>query len=177
MDSIDGSTFQPDAIVTRADAARVLASDCWIRQNQINAPVFTDVPDALVPFVQALTSAGGPMRDTFMQGGPVLDGAAFSPNSNVTRAQLAVWLVRALGKEADAIAAMNTPTTFTDDNLIPPAFRGYIVVASNIGLMPGFANQSVEGAPVTYYWKPIGFVSRGALALTIDKWWDIFMTP
>ena len=178
MDSVDSSNFQPDANITRAEAAKVLASDCWIRQNQINAPVFSDVPDALVPYVQALTSPGGPMRDTFMLGGPVLDGPYFSPNASVSRAQLAIWLVRALGKEADAIAAMNTATTFTDDAQISPSARGYVVVASSIGLMPGFANQSAyEGAPVTYYWKPVGYVSRGALSVAMDKWWDIFMTP
>jgi serine protease AprX len=110
---------------------------------------------------------------------PVTDGASsFQPDGSVMRADLAVWLVRALGKDADAQAAMSTATTFSDDASIPPAARGYVVVASNIGLMPGFANPSqIEGAPVTYSWQPSGLITRGALALTMDKWWDIFMTP
>jgi hypothetical protein len=29
---------------------------------------------------------------------------------------------------------------------------------------------------VTYSWPPNTAVTRGALALTMDKWWDIFMT-
>jgi serine protease AprX len=196
VDSADSTSFQPDANVTRGEVARILASDCWIRQSQLNPFPFTDVPESLVPYVQAVTAAGGPMRDTFMLGGatmsstsladsqpggpnPVTDGASsFQPDGSVMRADLAVWLVRALGKDADAQAAMSTATTFSDDASIPPAARGYVVVASNIGLMPGFANPSqIEGAPVTYSWQPSGLITRGALALTMDKWWDIFMTP
>jgi len=105
--------------------AKVLASDCWIRQSQITPSVFEDVPASLAPYVQAVTSAGGPMRDTFMQGGAVMfdssqadesggppQGATiggFNPSGNVTRADLATWLVRALGKDADAQAAMVVP--------------------------------------------------------------------
>ncbi|MEA2337593.1 MAG: serine protease AprX [Thermoanaerobaculia bacterium] len=179
MDSVSSTAFQPDATVTRGDMAVVLASDCWIRQNQFNAPSFNDVSASLLPYVQAVTSAGGPMRDTFMQSGPVVaSSGAFSPGLAVTRADLAVWLVRALGKDADAQAAMNTPTTFTDDAQIRPGVRGYIVVANSLGLMPGFANPSqFEGEPVSYNWQPTANVTRGALALTMDKWWDIFMTP
>jgi serine protease AprX len=179
MDSVSSTSFSPGASVTRGDIAVVLASDCWIRQNQIAPFTFNDVPASLAPYVQAVTSAGGPMRDTFMQSGPVIASqGAFSPSVTVTRADLAVWLVRALGKEADAQAAMNTVTTFSDDAAIRPGVRGYVVVANSIGLMTGFANPSdIEGQPVTYSWQPTTDVTRGALALTMDKWWDIFMTP
>jgi serine protease AprX len=197
MDSTT-SGFQPDANVTRGEVARILASDCWIRQSQLNPFPFSDVPESLVPYVQAVTTAGGPMRDTFMLGGAVMSGnpsipggilgstpnaitdagSLFMPNGNVTRADLATWLVRALGKDADAHAAMTTSTTFSDDSDIPAEARGYIVVANSLGLMTGYANPSqIEGAPVTYSWQPATLVTRGALALTMDKWWDIFMTP
>lgn len=187
MDSVSSTAFSPDANVTRGEMAKVLASDCWIRQSLLNPASFSDVPSSLLPYVQAVTSAGGPMRDTFMLGGAVMfDGNgtsimstdSFFPSANVTRADLAKWLVRALGKDADAQAAMNTATTFTDDSDIPAGARGYIVVANSLGLMTGFANPSqIEGDPVTYSWKPTANVTRGALALTMDKWWDIFMTP
>jgi len=192
MDSKTSTAFLPDASVTRGDMAVVLASDCWIRQSLISPFGFNDVPASLAPYVQAVTSAGGPMRDTFMQGpaimadvvptlpgGPQDDpGRSFNPDVVVTRADLAIWLVRALGKDADAQAAMNTATTFSDDSSIPTAARGYVVVANSIGLMPGYANSSqIEGAPVTYSWQPNTVVTRGALAQTMDKWWDIFMTP
>ena len=188
MDSKTSTAFQPDANVTRGDMAVVLASDCWIRQNQLNPVNFSDVPASLASYVQAVTSAGGPMRDTFMQGGAVMSDSgsttgimstdSFYPAANVTRADLAKWLVRALGKDADAQAAMSTATTFSDDADIPAGARGYVVVANSLGLMTGFANPSqIEGSPVTYSWKPSANVTRGALALTMDKWWDIFMTP
>jgi hypothetical protein len=191
MDSTS-TGFLPDASVTRGDMAVVLASDCWIRQSQIAPFGFNDVTASLAPYVQAVTSAGGPMRDTFMQGPAVMadlvptipggpqdnPGRSFNPDVIVTRADLAVWLVRALGRDADAQAAMNAPTTFSDDSTIPTAERGYVVVANSIGLMTGFANPSqIEGTPLTYSWQPNTVVTRGALALTMDRWWDIFMTP
>jgi len=187
MDSLSSTAFSPDSNVTRGEMAKVLASDCWIRQNQITPVSFSDVPASLAPYVQAVTSAGGPMRDTFMlsgavmadsSGGSIMSTDSFYPGANVTRADLAKWLVRALGKDADAQAAMNTATTFSDDAAIPAGARGYVVVANSIGLMTGFTNPNqVEGSPVTYSWQPLANVTRGALALTMDKWWDIFMTP
>jgi serine protease AprX len=187
MDSVSATAFSPDADVTRGEMAKVLASDCWIRQSQLAPLSFSDVPASLASYVQAVTSAGGPMRDTFMQGGAVMADSSggsimstdsFFPAANVTRADLAKWLARALGKDADAQAAMNTATTFSDDADIPAGARGYIVVANSLGLMTGYANPSqIEGSPVTYSWQPLANVTRGALALTMDKWWDIFMTP
>ncbi|MEA2236872.1 MAG: serine protease AprX [Thermoanaerobaculia bacterium] len=192
MDSVNSTAFAPDANVTRGEVAQVLASDCWIRQSQLNPLTFTDVPKSLEPYVQAVTSAGGPMRDTFMLGGSVMtdssnvvggsgfsaDGSAFLPAGSVSRADLAKWLVRSLGKDADAQAAMSTATTFSDDADIPAGSRGYIVVANSLGLMTGYVNSSqIEGSPVTYSWQPARLITRGALAQTMDKWWDIFMTP
>ena len=79
MDSKTATAFQPDANVTRGEMAVTLASDCWIRQSQINPITFSDVPASLASYVQAVTSAGGPMRDTFMQGGAVMsDGGSGS---------------------------------------------------------------------------------------------------
>jgi serine protease AprX len=181
MDSINVRFFSPGSAVTRGDVAQIIASDCWLRQSQINPVTFTDVPAALAPYVQAVTAAGGPMRDTFMQAPSVMSGtsaATFEPDVQVTRADLAVWLVRALGKEADAQAAMSTATTFSDDASIPASARGYVVVASNIGLMPGYVDAStIPGAPVTYSWRPATVVTRDVMAFTIDTWYDIFMTP
>jgi serine protease AprX len=181
MDSRTANTFAPGAAVTRGEAAQILASDCYVRQTQLAASPYTDVPASLAPYVQAVTAGGGPLRDTFMRAGGIMDGTGattFSPDNAISRGDLAVWLVRALGKDADARSAMSTATTFSDDSDIPANQRGYIVVASNLGLMTGFANPSgVEGAPVTYSWQPHSSVSRGALSVTIGKWYDLFMTP
>jgi serine protease AprX len=183
MNNINATQFQPAANVTRGEVARILASSCWIRQSQVNPPSFGDVPASLAPYVQAVMSNGGPMRDTFMQGGATMTLTGFGPGSFVpdgvvARTGLAIWLVRSLGKEADAQAAMTTATTFSDDADIPSYARGYIVVANSIGLMQGFPNPpAYEGAPVTYRWEPGTFVTRGSLAVTLDRWYDLFMTP
>jgi serine protease AprX len=181
MDSVAIDSFSPQASVTRGEAAQTIAADCFLRQSQLQPMTFTDVPADLAPYVQAVTSPGGPLRDTFMASRAVMSGAtstSFDPYGEVFRVDLAVWLVRAMGKEADAQAAMSTPTTFSDDASIPSWARGYVVVASNTGLMPGYADESpVPGAPVTYSWRASATVTREMLAFTMDKWYDVFMTP
>lgn len=179
MDSADGTNFLPDALLTRGQMAVLLASDCWIRQSQIAPLAFSDVPAPLAPYVQAVTSAGGPLRDTFMQAGPVVNGTGlFQPNGPVSRAEVAKWLVRSLGKDADAQAAMTTATSYYDDAQIPDDARGYVVVATNLGLMTGFADPPpYEGATLTYSFQPKVSMTRGAFAVTINRWYDLFMTP
>jgi serine protease AprX len=179
MDSADGTNFLPDALLTRGQMAVLVASDCWIRQSQIAPLAFSDVPAALAPYVQAVTTAGGPLRDTFMQAGPVAGGTGlYQPDGTVSRAEVAKWLVRALGKEADAQAAMATVTSYSDDAQIPDGARGYVVVATNIGLMSGFPDTApYEGAQLTYSFQPKIAISRGAFAVTINRWYDLFMTP
>jgi serine protease AprX len=180
IDSLAANTFAPTATLTRGEAALMIAADCWVRQSLINPLTFSDVDQQLAPYVQAVTAAGGPLRDTFMQSPSVMlsSGVSFNPDGDVSRAELAVWLVRALGKEAEAQAAMSTATTFSDDASIPASARGYVVVASNIGLMPGFVDASpIPGAPVTYSFQPSTLVTREAMAFTMGKWYDIFMTP
>jgi serine protease AprX len=179
MDSVNSTSFMPSANVTRGEVAQMIAADCFVRQSLINPVSFTDVPPSLVPYLSAVSTAGGPLRDTFMGSRSIVAAnATFNPNGNVTRADLAVWLVRALGKEADAQAAMTTATTYTDDAAIPANQRGYVVVASSIGLMPGFVNASpMPGAPPTYSWQPATNVTREAMAMIIDAWYDIFMAP
>ena len=114
-----------------------------------------------------------------MQAGPVVNGSAlFQPNGTVSRAEVAKWLVRALGKEADAQAAMTTTTSYYDDAQIPADARGYVVVATNLGLMMGFPDPPpFEGAQLTYSFQPKVAVTRGAFAVTINRWYDLFMTP
>src|SRR5262249_19330642 len=42
MDSISSELFAPSMRLTRADAAQIIAADCWMRQSQINPLPFTD---------------------------------------------------------------------------------------------------------------------------------------
>lgn len=178
MDSFSNGNFAPTALVTRGEMAKLIASGCFVRQNLLAPPVYTDVPASLMPYVQAVTATGAPMRDLFLQSGPIMTGtgSTFNPGGTVTRAEVAMWLVRALNLEALAQSHMNTATTFSDDAQIPAWARGYIVVANDLGLMTGFANANpVEGEAVTYSWRPGEKVNRGAMAVTMVKWNEIFM--
>jgi serine protease AprX len=179
MDSFSDATFKPTAAMTRSMAAKTIATACDVRQNLLNPMPYSDVTGTLVSFVSAVTAPGGPMRDTFSEYGPIMQGATatkFGINEKVTRAEMATWLVRALGLEADAQANMTTATTYTDDAQIPAAARGYVVVASSLGLMGGYVNAgTIPGDPPSYSWKPANNVLRGEMAMTICRWYDIFM--
>lgn len=180
IDSVDVSNFKPDMLITKGELTRWIASDFEIRQNLINPIPYKDVSASLAPFVSAVTANGAPMRDIYWEGGGVLDpysSSRFGTTDYVNRAQLAVSLVKALGLEKLAQANMNTATNFTDDKEIPAEVRGYVVVATQKGLMKGYVNQSlIEGATPTYSFKPMENVTRGSLAYNLINGYNYFIS-
>ena len=114
MDSRTTTDFHPDALSTRGADGRDAGLGLLDSSEPDHTARVHRRPGDARPYVQAVTSAGGPMRDTFMQSGPVVDAPAahFSPTRSLAR-RLATWLVRALGKDADAQAAMKTATSYT----------------------------------------------------------------
>ncbi len=51
----------------------------------------------------------------------------YSPDTAITRAEIAVMLVRAYGLEEQAAALAGTATGFTDDEAIASYHKGYLV--------------------------------------------------
>lgn len=66
----------------------------------------------------------------------------FGPDDTVTRAQMAVFLVRAAGLSSQARAARFNATHYRDDRTIPEWARGSVSVALATGLMSGFEDQT-----------------------------------
>lgn len=63
----------------------------------------------------------------------VAPGRAFRPTENITREEMAVMLVRALGYASLAGAVSSYPSTFTDVKVS----RGFITIACDLGIMTG----------------------------------------
>src|SRR6185369_11552105 len=99
IDTFPDGTFRPDSTVTREDLARSLALNSSLRQMLGSAPKFTDVSGDLRLFAEYATARGSTNRDfDFTPTGMITaSGTSFNPAGSVTRLELAVALVKALG--------------------------------------------------------------------------------
>lgn len=141
--------FRPEEPLTRAELAKlfVLALGRGAdAQTLARVPSrFSDVPSwhwargYIESFAELAITSGYP------------DGR-FGPADTVTRAQLAVFLTRALGLENEVRSRNQAPTAFTDDAHIPAWARGAVQTALTHGLITGYedgtfrANQAVTRA-------------------------------
>ncbi len=149
MDTFADGTFRPDAIVTREDFARTLAFNTPLRQSRSATPKFSDVSGELAAIAEAVTAKGSNARDwNFTPNGMMsANGSTFNPAGNISRLDMAVALVRALGLDTEAKGRAGTNVTVTygsqtltlADNLdIPAAMRGYIQLALDRGILQAY---------------------------------------
>lgn len=67
---------------------------------------------------------------------------AFNPDINITRGEMAQIIVRAIGKEYDALTYQGALTEFTDGSQINVHQKGYIREASKLGIITGYPDKS-----------------------------------
>ncbi len=106
-------------------------------------PDFTDVSPSnpYYGYIEAAYQKG------YIQG---LGNGLFGPTDFLTRAQMAKIEVTALGDTSAAQALMSQRSKFTDDAAIPSWARGYVLEASQLGLVRGYPNgKFVPGADIT----------------------------
>ncbi|OTA42206.1 MAG: hypothetical protein A6D92_00825 [Symbiobacterium thermophilum] len=100
-------TFRPDAQLTRAAFVRMLVSALGLELRPGDGGGFTDTSGhwvAAAGYLGAAAAAGIVRPQEYPQG-------RFEPDRPILREEIAVLLVRALGREADALA---TPVPMTD---------------------------------------------------------------
>lgn len=182
----DGS-FRPDAAVSREDLARSLTLNTSLRQTVGAAPKFSDVSGDLLRIAEAVTAQGSTLRDydfvpTGMMG---FTGTIFNPAGAVSRLDLTVALVKALGHDALARGKANTTVTsngspLTDNAQIPGALRGYVQVAIDKGLFEAFPAEVIQIAPGQFQavpgprFEPNTTVKRGTLAAKLNLYRQLF---
>ena len=189
VDTYADGTFRPDSLVTRADLARLLIADAEVRQSLGSSPKFTDVSGELARIAEAVTTKGGSLRDyDFAPNGMMsYSGTSFNPTGNVSRLDVAVALVKALGHDAEARALANSNvasggSTLTDNAQIPAALRGYVQVALNLGLFEAFPAEIRQIAPGQFVavpgprFEPATTITRATLADKLLKYRDLFTT-
>ncbi|MDQ7793135.1 MAG: S-layer homology domain-containing protein [bacterium] len=73
-----------------------------------------------------------------------------NPNQAADRLTVAVMVVRAIGREGEALARMNQPLPFRDSPAVPGWAAGYLVVALDLGILTGYTDRTLQPhKPVT----------------------------
>nr|MBA2733217.1 S-layer homology domain-containing protein [Acidobacteriota bacterium] len=167
MDTLSDNSFQPDASVTREDFARTLSLNVPLRQTLGKASKFTDLTADFAPLAEAITSKASTLRDFYTAesssapGGLMSAvGSNFNPTGTVSRLDLAIAFVRALGLDAEAKAKAGTPVTdptsgqpVIENSQIPNELRGYVQIAIDKGVLDVY-QASVEQTPNGFVAKP-----------------------
>jgi hypothetical protein len=128
FDGVSETTFGLKDEMNRAQFAKVAALITGIEVNKdLKTSSFSDVKvdDAAngyaLPYIEALKTAG--ITDGYAEG-------EYNPAGKVTKEQLATFLVRVLGKDADAKGKTGTDTTVSD------WAQGYVALALELKLLP-----------------------------------------
>ncbi|NRF93633.1 S-layer homology domain-containing protein [Paenibacillus frigoriresistens] len=137
FDGVSETTFGLKDEMNRAQFAKVAALITGIEVNKdLKTSSFSDVKvdDAAngyaLPFIEALKANG--ITDGYGEG-------TYNPAGKVTKEQLATFLVRVLGKDAEAKAKTGTDTT------VSGWAQGYVALALELKLLPAGADGKFGG--------------------------------
>lgn len=128
VNGMSGVRFEPDARLTRAQFTKMLLGAMGISQTEKVSGVFRDVPEShwSSGWVEAAAELG------VVRGS---DGS-FRPDDQLTREQMVVMLIRALGEEKAALAYDQTIAFHDADDISVWAY-GYAALAAEMGLVQG----------------------------------------
>ncbi len=189
IDTFADGSFKPNSPVTRMDLANTLMLDTPVRQSLGAGAKFSDVSGDAARIAEAVTAKGSTLRDyDFTPTGMLsFSGSTFNSSAAVTRLDLAVAFVKALGHDTEARALANfnvtyQGTTISDNAQIPAALRGYVQIAINDGLFETYAAEVRQTAPGQFTvfpgprFEPNTNVSRAALAVKLNSFRTLFTT-
>ena len=160
-----------------------------MRQSLGSTMKFADVSGDLARFAEAATSKGSTIRDfDFTSTGMIgSSGTSFNPSGAVSRLDLAVALVKALGRDAEARGLAGSTVTFngtpiTDNSQIPSGLRGYVQIALSSGMFIAFPSEVRQTGPGQFIvvpgprFEPATNLTRATLAETLIKYRQLFTT-
>lgn len=188
IDIYADGTFRPDATVTREDLARSLILNAPVRQSISTTPRFSDVSGEMARIAEAVTSKGSTLRDyNFVPNGMMsYSGSLFNPLGPVNRLDVAVALVKGLGRDAETRALAGSEVTFggivlSDNAQIPAELRGYVQIAIQTGMFEAFPAEVIQIAPGQYQaipgprFEPATAVKRAILAGKLTSFQTLFI--
>lgn len=132
VNGMSGSRFEPETDLTRAQFTKMLLGAMGISPKENVSGVFRDVTAS--HWSAGWVEAAAELK--LVQGA---DGH-FKPDDKLTREQMVVMLIRALGEEKAALE-YNESVAFKDANSISSWAFGYAALASQMGLVQGSEGQ------------------------------------
>lgn len=147
----EDGTFRPSQRMTRAELAKIITLALGLKENPAKAAVFADVAETswYRGFVGALAESG------IAQG---TSANAFSPDAPVTREELVVFFVRAMGLEETA-AKLKADAKLSDLHEVSDWAKPHVSLSFQVGFVNGIAN-----ADGTLRFAPKEHAERQALA-------------
>ena len=154
IDGYPDDTFKPYNPITRAEFSKIVAIAMNLQLESPLQPSFKDVAaDAwYYAYVEAAAKAG------FVKG----DGHGyFRPEDLISRQEVAIVLVRAMGQESAALSRTGEATKFADDQMIKAWARGYVLVAVDEQFINGFAEDNT--------FKPVNNATRAESSAMVSR--------
>lgn len=125
----------PDAPITRGQFATLVARALKLTPKVESAQLYTDIAGHWASgYITALSEANIILPTDY--------GTAYEPDKEITRMEMVVMVVRAIGKESEAPQSQGQ-TKFTDDGEITAADSGYINVAAEYEIIVGYPDGRV----------------------------------
>lgn len=129
----EDGTFRPDHSITRAEFSKILCKSLAL--PLASGQAFDDTTnhwanDDLYTLVQQSILI------------PAEYDGHYSPDTAITRSEIAVMLVRAYGLDKEAAQLSGTATGFSDDEAIPSYNKGYLALARQLELIGGYEDGS-----------------------------------
>ncbi|HMB92792.1 MAG TPA: T9SS type A sorting domain-containing protein, partial [Rhodothermales bacterium] len=189
-DGFANGRYRPNSKLKRKGLADYLVMGAGVRQYlPINGPTFGDVDAGLAPFAEAVAMRGAALKDRAQHAdGVMIADGSFDPNGTVTRAELAYSFVQALGLQDFAAGYTGNITatynangervTLDDQNEVPAAFRGYVQLALELGIMT--AQFSLEQGPfdlvptIHAAFNPNHDVTRAVYAVAATRFYNTY---
>jgi len=126
-------TFKPDATITRAEFSKILRQSIGL--NTVSGNSFNDtVAHWALSDIQTLVDSGIIV--------PAEYGTNYGPDYNITRREIAIMLIRAMGLNDSAVALSGEPAGFSDEAAIKSYDKGYLYLAKELGLVGGYEDGS-----------------------------------
>ena len=145
----DPKTFNGDAAVSRGEAIKIMMNSLtyiyetsYYSESESKKQTFTNI-DTKHASYQAIERAveAGILKT---------DQKTFDINSPITKEELAVWYIRALGLEQAAKLKNIYKNEFADSQKIKAENAGYVILAHSLGLVKAEKNQFNPTKEVTY---------------------------
>ena len=135
-------TFRPDNTITRAEFSTIVRKA--FKYDELEGNSFEDTSNHWAKNeVHTLVVSGVIDKAEY--------GDLYMPDKNITRIEMAKMIVRAVGLGEQAVDMAGNDTRFVDNTEIPTADRGYIIIASDNGIINGYPDLT---------FKPYGEATR-----------------